>query len=366
MNSFGPISNCPQSLLHDPILLSVYPIHTEVHVVDSASRENEESDCLLSSVYPSSHQSIANMENNDVSFSISRGLGPGRPSLAMIPGIKDYVEYVLYDCSAAHNRRRNCSRIVIGVSLKELRDQIVSSFELARVHFPKLSTSTVRMLGLPPNISHSNAASRYHGLTDMKKLNIENNYFPDSGKKHDSFCQVALCMEQLSYCYGLGDVGISIISMDDAAEEHLGSATLTNRFHQVRRMSSPRYPPNTVEGDYYDDKLTPCGYMVLQHKRYDCNKPENLKSPNLDAGHYGTYIDKKNRLRIIRPHNGPLYYFYTAQKLFPVNLETHLAHLYEVSPSTTKFLAVLCDKGTVTYDLFVHASLYKYKIVLSN
>jgi hypothetical protein len=306
--------------------------------------EEEIDDPLVRNLYPTPDQALQNLSADDSTPRISHGF-VGRPSLAMVPGVKEFVESILFSCSAAQNRRRNTNRTVVGASLKELRDLLLSKFPLIRSHFPSLSTNTVRNLGLAPNISHTHGASAYHGTIDMKKLNVENNYFPDTPKKHDSFAQVGLILEQLFYCSGLGDKGITIISLDDAAEEHLGACVLTNRHHQVRRMSLTSAPPMTVEGDYYEDKLTPCGYLVLKLEQFDLNKEAKYCHPSLKKGHYGTYLDKENRIRIVRSHDGPLTYYYTAQKLFPVILETHLAHVYEVSPASTRFLALICDKG---------------------
>jgi hypothetical protein len=302
--------------------------------------EEEIDDPLVRNLYPTPDQALQNLSADDSTPRISHGF-VGRPSLAMVPGVKEFVESILFSCSAAQNRRRNTNRTVVGASLKELRDLLLSKFPLIRSHFPSLSTNTVRNLGLAPNISHTHGASAYHGTIDMKKLNVENNYFPDTPKKHDSFAQVGLILEQLFYCSGLGDKGITIISLDDAAEEHLGACVLTNRHHQVRRMSLTSAPPMTVEGDYYEDKLTPCGYLVLKLEQFDLNKEAKYCHPSLKKGHYGTYLDKENRIRIVRSHDGPLTYYYTAHKLFPVILETHLAHVYEVSPASTRFLAHL-------------------------
>jgi hypothetical protein len=272
------------------------------------------------------------------SLNISQGF-VGRPQLCMIDGVKDYIENILFQTCAAQNRRRTEEKSTLGISLNDLNDQLRNSFPEVRIQFPNLTNETIRRIGEPPNKSH-NSSNNYHNIIPMKRMRLENNYFKFTEASHDSFAQVNLICEALVLAKGIGDL-VTLISMDNSSEEHIGAGcTFTSRYHQLSTMNSTLSPPNCPDHDFYEDKLTPSGYLILTPQ------PSQLNINSIfPPGYYNTYQDQKQRTRIVVPGDGHLHMFYSSPKLFPLSLETHLSHLRIIMPSTS-FLGIMCDKGS--------------------
>ena len=278
--------------------------------------------------------------SNASDYKFSHGF-VGRPQLCMISGVKEYIENILYHTCAAQNRRRTEEKSTIGISLSDLNEGLFDTFPEVRLKYPDLSNETIRRMGEPPNKS-SNSADSYHNIIPMKKISLENKYFKFTDASHDSFAQVNLICEPLFLAQGLGDL-VTIISMDDSSEEHIGEGcTFTSRYHQLKTMSSTLSPPTCPDHDFPDDKLTPSGYLILTPKQQ--HQQQNINSI-FPSGNYNTYLDQKKRSRIVVPNDGPLHMFYSSPRLFPVNLETHLSHVRIIMPPTS-FLGLMCDKGT--------------------
>jgi hypothetical protein len=153
----------------------------------------------------------------------------GRPALYSVDGVLEYIENVLYTTSAAHNRRRTDQKTTIGISLSDLNFQLKSLFPLVRYNFPNLDNTTIRRMGEAVHKGRKSAIS-YHNVIPMRRISLENNEFEFTDASHDSFCQVSLICEQLFLAHGLGD-NLTVISMDDSAEEHLGACcTFVSRY----------------------------------------------------------------------------------------------------------------------------------------
>jgi hypothetical protein len=280
----------------------------------------------------------------------------GRPALYSVPGVVEYIENVLYHTSAAQNRRRTSEKTTIGISLSDLNAQLHSLFPLVRFYFPNLNNCTIRRLGESVHKGRVSDSS-YHGVIPMRRISLQNNHFEFTDCAHDSFAQVSLICEAVFLAHGLGD-RVMVIAMDDSAEEHLGKGcTFVSRYHQLQTMSSTQHQPSCPDHDFYEDKLTPSGYLILTPKLKD-SAPTSYSVP-FPAGQYNTYLDDKKRVRVVVPNDGPLHMFYTSPKLFSITVETHLSHISSILPNDVAFLSLMCDKGgDNTFEYDVNAVMY--------
>ncbi len=125
----------------------------------------------------------------------------GRPALCNIPGVLEYIEDVLFQTSAAQNRRRTHNKTTIGISLSDLNERLKDLFPEVRKFFPNLSNDTIRRLGEPPHKGYR-TSGMYHSLLPMKQMNLDNSQFHFTDSAHDSFCQVSYICEPMIIAKG--------------------------------------------------------------------------------------------------------------------------------------------------------------------
>ena len=191
----------------------------------------------------------------------------GQPSIAAkFPDIVNIAaDFVKQHGFAAQNRRRSETGSSSGVSIQQIRENLLDKVPALREH--GISLSTTRRLFHAPN--KGNVASRRYKAFVDGRIGVKNNsyrkFHPDS---HYLFARNKQCRE---FCT-LFDSHSCILSMDDMAKIKVG-APAVSRYHQLRRMFSSSDMPNLTDHDFPLPSylLSVSGYMFLQSKTGNIN-----------------------------------------------------------------------------------------------
>lgn len=183
----------------------------------------------------------------------------GRPSLvSQFPEIvRAATSFVKANGYRAHERRRKQSGKV-GVSLREIRDHLVSTVPGLNT----ISINSVARLMQPPRRG-TVAGTRYRGVVEARVPGKRNQYREFHKDQHYLFAQVAYRREFTA----MFDNECAIFSCDDMNKIKVG-ALAVSRYHQIQRFFPVDDAPNVLDHDFPIPGylIIPSGYMRLLSK----------------------------------------------------------------------------------------------------
>ena len=231
--------------------------------------------------------------------------------VSKFPEIVGVVKKKLEDNSPmAQGRRRTDTMYVNGVTLSELRHEVLNSIP----ELEDISKDTIHRMMIAPNKSRNNSKS-YHEDVPGKippKMNDDAKTHPNShyaSSLVNSSCEFASCFPEDS----------AIFSCDDKNKLHVGQLAVSRHF-QHRRFYSTDGMPNYPDHDFpfANSKLTPHGYMRLiprisrsrsmdrmpSIRPFDCSRRSRSLSLPKVIGSIDSHLDSCKRLKSSWPRSG--------------------------------------------------------------
>ena len=151
-----------------------------------------------------------------------------QPLYEKFPIILELIEqkFELAD-SAAHNRRRDSTAYIDGVSLKELKTYIEDNLKNKFNVILNSNTQTYRRYLMPPHMLRA-ASLRYRKLIDAKIFKGENDISINTEDQHWARVQITYIYSLLSNFGG----NSLIMSIDDKAKADIGKTAVSNKTYQ--------------------------------------------------------------------------------------------------------------------------------------